>query len=262
MASDAWMETCLVGISKLDGEEVQFASKTETIDFDIGEKGIEGVLNLGGGRIKKWNPEGDSTVTFEVYPLEAGAGEGFFDLVHSDDVIATSSATSTTTDKLVDTNVNFTTLGVAVGDRVRNTTDDTKAYVTNVDSTTQLTLSSDIMASGEDYILTDSPYRVVNDHTRTRYRILLLWSDKTTAIKAGEAVANTYNALRVGFAHGHFIKANPSFTDGVLKWTVQYKVVPFDKAAGGNLLVESCAAAGGSDALPAIADYTSACKFA
>ena len=261
MADDAWMETCLIGISKIAGEEVQFAGLTETSDFDIGEKDIEGLALTNGGRITKFNPEGESSITIEAYPLEAGAGEGFFDLLHADDVIVTSTTTSTTANKLVDTGSDFTTLGVAAGDKIRNTTDDTEAYVTAVDNATTLSISADVMASGEDYILTDSPYRVINTRARTKYRVVALWTDKTTVVRASEAIANTLNALRIGYADGYFTGVKPSFTDGTLKWTITYKCTAFDKAGAGNVMIESCAAGGGSDALPVIADYTTSNKF-
>lgn len=88
--NDAWMEVCLIAISKVGGSDIQFAGLTETVDFDIGEKDIEGVPLVNGGRVTKWNPEGDSTITFEAYPLQAGtdtgtAGKGFFDLMHAVD---------------------------------------------------------------------------------------------------------------------------------------------------------------------------------
>jgi len=87
---DAWMETCLVAISAIGGTDVQFAGVTQTLDFDIGEKDIEGIPLLNGGRVTKFVPEGDSSITFEAYPLEAGtdtgaAGHGFFDLLHTAD---------------------------------------------------------------------------------------------------------------------------------------------------------------------------------
>lgn len=50
-------------------------------------------------------------------------------------------ATTITTNKLIDSGANFTTLNVKVGDIVWNTTSGTAAYVTNVDSATQLSLS-------------------------------------------------------------------------------------------------------------------------
>ncbi len=60
------------------------------------------------------------------------------------------SATSTTSNKLVDSAASFET-NVSVGDIVFNTTDSTSANVIAVDSDTQLSLDSDIMASGENY---------------------------------------------------------------------------------------------------------------
>lgn len=62
----------------------------------------------------------------------------------------TGSATSTTTRALVDsTNVQF--LSTDVGKVIHNTTDNTWAVVTAYVSTSQLTLSENIMASGEEY---------------------------------------------------------------------------------------------------------------
>lgn len=262
MVNDAWIETCLLEVAKISGEGVQFAAITETMDFDLGEKDIEGVPLVNGGRVTKWLPEGDRTITFEMYPLEAGAGEGVYDLMHDDDVIVTSTTDGTTSNKLVDSAVNFTSLGVAAGDKVRNTTDNTEANVTAVDNATTLSISSDIMVSGEDYILTDAPYRVINSRTRDKYRILALWSDKTTMVKASEAIANSFNAMRIGLADGFFTSVKPSFTDGILKFTVMYKVTAFDKSGVANSMIESCAAGGGSDALPVIANYTTSNKFA
>ncbi len=87
---DAWMEVCLIAISKIEGPDRQFAGLTETVDIDLGEKDIEGIPLTNGGRVTKWSPEGDSTITFEAYPLQAGtdtgsSGLGFFDLMHSED---------------------------------------------------------------------------------------------------------------------------------------------------------------------------------
>jgi hypothetical protein len=259
--NDAWMETCLIGISKIGGEEVQFASQTETADFDIGEKDIEGVALVSGGRVTKWTMEGDSSITFEAYPLEAGAGQGFYDLMHDDNVLVTSTTTSTSSNKLEDTSVNFTTLGIAIGDKIINLTDNTTAFVTAVDDLDTLSISSDIMASGEDYTITNSPYRVLNSRVRNKYRIMVLWTDKTGAVRASEAVANTLSALRIGYAGGYVTSVKPSFTDGILKYTITYKCAAFDKSGASNIMMESCAAGGGSDALPTIAAYTTSSKF-
>lgn len=66
-------------------------------------------------------------------------------------VALSGSATSTGTKELNDTAATFVTTGVAVGDRINNTTDGTWANVTKVDSETKLTLDADIFVSGEKY---------------------------------------------------------------------------------------------------------------
>ncbi len=68
-------------------------------------------------------------------------------------VIVTSAATSTTANKLVDSTKNFITLGVKVGDIIYNTTGNSAATITNVDSATQLSLNANIMTSGDNYTL-------------------------------------------------------------------------------------------------------------
>ena len=73
-------------------------------------------------------------------------------------VIVTSTATTTTANKLIDSTRNFTSLGtnplnVQVGDIVYNTTTSTAATVTNVDSATQLSLNANIMTATNAYTL-------------------------------------------------------------------------------------------------------------
>ena len=64
---------------------------------------------------------------------------------------STGTTTSTTSNKLVDTEGAFTTDGTAIGDTVKNTTDSTSASVTAIDSASTLSIDSDIMISGEAY---------------------------------------------------------------------------------------------------------------
>jgi hypothetical protein len=65
--------------------------------------------------------------------------------------VVTGSATSTSAGKLMDTAATFVTSGVQAGDFVWNHTDQTHTTVVSVDSETQLTLTADIMSSGEGY---------------------------------------------------------------------------------------------------------------
>lgn len=65
--------------------------------------------------------------------------------------VSSGTTDGTTASKLVDSGATFQTDGVQVGDWVYNSTDDTNAVVTAVDSETQLSLSADIFTTGEDY---------------------------------------------------------------------------------------------------------------
>lgn len=63
------------------------------------------------------------------------------------------STTSGVTNKLVDAGENFITLGIQVNAIVYNTTDSTSAFVTAIEDANTLALSSNIMASGENYTI-------------------------------------------------------------------------------------------------------------
>ena len=73
--------------------------------------------------------------------------------------IVNSAATSATTNKLNDTGVNFNTVNAStplVGKTVYNTTDGTTATITAIDGDNVLSISADIMANAETYIIADS----------------------------------------------------------------------------------------------------------
>lgn len=193
--SDAWMEKCLVSISKIGGADAEFASLTETLDFDIGDKDIEGIVLVNGGRVAKWNPEGDSTVTFEAWPIEVGTdtgttGKGFFDLMHDADA--------------------------------------------------------------------SQPLAIANSHSRNKYRCAFLWTDDATAVTGYGATASAKRAVRLVFANGFFTSVKPSFTDGALKFTVTFKIVPYAKDGTSNFKAEST---DGSTTLAALASYTTSANW-
>jgi len=84
---DAWSETALVSISKTSSFEHEFYTITDTADFKFGDKQFDVIATLAGGRLVKFNPQGDAEVTLELYPVEAGsslsaagAGKGIFDI--------------------------------------------------------------------------------------------------------------------------------------------------------------------------------------
>lgn len=191
---DAWMESCLVSISLLNGTEAKFQSLTETVDLDIGEKDTEGKPLVSGGRITVWKPEGDSSVTLECYPLEAGTdtgttGKGFFDLLHPP-----------------------------------------------ADAS--------------------QPLRITNNRTRTKARIVLLWTNGVATSASAITLAGE-SGMRIAMANGHITSVKESFTDGVLKATVVYKTSAFNKAGTVGQVIFESVDGSAANVLPAIAAYTS-----
>jgi len=69
------------------------------------------------------------------------------------DIYTSGTATSTSTNKLVDIDNNFTSAGIAADMYVYNTTDLTLTQITARDSASTLSLYSDAFTSGESYII-------------------------------------------------------------------------------------------------------------
>lgn len=93
-----------------------------------------------------WNAVGEFWDSYQV-----GWGNTVSDIKVKDGAVLDSgTADGTSTFKLVDSSQNFTST-VKIGNIVYNTTDESFANITAVDSDTQLTLDADIMASGENY---------------------------------------------------------------------------------------------------------------
>ena len=90
-------------------------------------------------------------------------------------------ASATTADKLVEAGQNFETT-VTVGSTVYNTTDDTSATVTAVDSDTTLSISADIMASGETYVILSASLSSSNQLIATDYIANVTASNNVTAV--------------------------------------------------------------------------------
>jgi len=101
------------------------------------------------------------------------------------------------------------------------------------------------------------PQIIQFDRVRTKYRVSLLWTDSTSVSYATQQVGMPYTALRVAAADGYFTSVKPSFTDGVLKFTVTFKVPPFDKSGNANVSIMST---DGTATLTAMVSYTSAIK--
>jgi len=104
------------------------------------------------------------------------------------------------------------------------------------------------------------PLLIAGTRARTRVRVAIMFTDDTTAGDASDALAATGNkGVRITIADAFVTSVKPSFTDGILKYTIVFKVVPFDSSGNTNLQFES--ADGTVALLPALGSYTSSNKF-
>jgi len=96
LAAGAWSETCLISITPYTSAgttDVEFAALTETVDSDLGDKDIDQIVNLTGGRLVKYLPQEITTITFEGYPVDidffgaTGISQAFQDIVGNWDTI-------------------------------------------------------------------------------------------------------------------------------------------------------------------------------
>ena len=76
----AWSETALITINKYQASgtpsDINLAALTETIDIDLGDKDIDQIVNLKGGRLVKKTPQAMTTITFEGYPTDIDSADG------------------------------------------------------------------------------------------------------------------------------------------------------------------------------------------
>jgi len=95
VAPDAWKEFCLIGIipeayptGAGGGTEIAFAGMTEDISgMDWGDRDIEGMALVNGGRVVKNSPMEDESITFKMYPVDqlldtANVANGVAQLFH------------------------------------------------------------------------------------------------------------------------------------------------------------------------------------
>lgn len=105
---------------------------------------------------------------------------------------------------------------------------------------------------------TSQPLEITSTRARTRYRLAILWTDDTSITNANAAVGNSQKGLRFVGADGFITSAKPAFTDGILKWTITFKVAPFQ--SDGDAIVK-WDSNGGSSTMTALASYTSSTRW-
>ena len=69
---DQWQDVCLIGVIPEDDSEIEFGGITSEISaLDWGDKEIEGIVNVSGGRLVKKTPQGDELITLKLHPITA-----------------------------------------------------------------------------------------------------------------------------------------------------------------------------------------------
>ena len=97
------------------------------------------------------------------------------------------------------------------------------------------------------------PLEIVMSNTLTKYRVAVLWTDDSSPpTNASTATAASTAGKRFVMAECFCTSYKESFTDGVLKATIMFKGVAFDKSADANLKMESH----NNGAIPTLAGYT------
>lgn len=83
------------------------------------------------------------------------------------------------------------------------------------------------------------PISVSLDNTRREFIVAF---EKTTSTTATDALAITEagdRAMRAQWKNGHFIDVASNDADGVIKYTLKYKITPFDREGNKNIITES-----------------------
>lgn len=76
MTYESWQETALLTLKQGSGSTAyNFALITESFEMNTGEKGVEGLATVSGGRIVKYTPEGDTEFTAKIVPIGIGTDD-------------------------------------------------------------------------------------------------------------------------------------------------------------------------------------------
>lgn len=76
MTQTNWKEFCLIEIQRYDDtNKYMFGALTKSVDIPVGDKAIESTAVTTGGRIVKYTPEADTTITMEMFPVGAKANQ-------------------------------------------------------------------------------------------------------------------------------------------------------------------------------------------
>lgn len=77
------------------------------------------------------------------------------------------------------------------------------------------------------------------DHSRDLFMLMIMHTTDESATDPLAATTQDERVLRDTFKNGHFVMLNQTFTDGICKFTLKFKVTPFAKDASSNITYES-----------------------
>lgn len=100
---------------------------------------------------------------------------------------------------------------------------------------------------------TSEDYNVTNSRNRDKFRVVILWTENTTATSATATSPASSEALRFIANGARLVSVKPTFTDNELKFTFKFRVSPYTSSGTGNLQWQ---ATSGTTTLNALAAYT------
>ncbi len=83
------------------------------------------------------------------------------------------------------------------------------------------------------------PLSFPTDHSRDLWLLAVMHTTDTSITSAVSATTQDERAMRDVFKNGHFVSLTQSFTDGICKFNLKYKVTPFAKDSTSNVTYES-----------------------
>lgn len=102
---------------------------------------------------------------------------------------------------------------------------------------------------------TSQPQSISLDHTRDEWRLSIMATDNFDQTSAADVTITGDKANRWTFTNGHFTNVVFSDTDKLIKFTITYKVTPFNKIGSANVVIQSTDGTA-TKVLPALSAYT------
>lgn len=102
---------------------------------------------------------------------------------------------------------------------------------------------------------TSQPLSISLDHTREEWRVAVMATDNFSQTSAADVTTTGDKADRWVFENGHFTNVVFTDTDKLIKFTITYKVTPFDKDSSSNITFESTDGTA-TKILPALSAYS------